>query len=151
MRFGEAGGWYVVGQFGLLLLLGLALGLTPSSSPFWLVWIGRGLGALGMAVLLVAAWQLGRNLTALPRPRPEGHLVQEGLYRVVRHPIYAGLLLWAWGSTLAHLNLWTLALSGLLTALLDRKATLEERFLHQRYPQYEAYRKQVRKLIPWLY
>jgi protein-S-isoprenylcysteine O-methyltransferase Ste14 len=102
-------------------------------------------------VLLLAAWQLGRNLTALPKPRPGGYLVQQGLYRVVRHPIYCGVLLWALGSSLAHLNLWTLLLCGLLFVWLDRKASLEETWLQERFPGYSAYRQRVKKLIPWVY
>ena len=151
MRFGQRGEGYVVGQFALLGLLVLALWLTPSFSLPWLVWLGRGLAGVGLGVLLVAAWQLGRNLTTLPRPRPGGFLVQKGLYRVVRHPIYAGLLLWALGSSLAHLNPWTLGLAGLLFGLLNRKASLEERWLEERHPEYRDYRKRVRKLIPWVY
>ncbi|GIW25718.1 isoprenylcysteine carboxylmethyltransferase family protein [Meiothermus sp.] len=151
MRFGERGEWYVVGQFGLLGLLGLALWLTPSWSPPWLGGLGRGLAWVGLLVLLLAAWQLGRNLTALPKPRPGGYLVQEGLYRVVRHPIYCGVLLWAMGSSLAHLNLWTVGLSGLLFGLLNWKAALEERFLEQLYPEYPSYKRRVKKLIPWVY
>ncbi|MCX7600493.1 MAG: isoprenylcysteine carboxylmethyltransferase family protein [Meiothermus sp.] len=151
MRFGARGEWYVVGQFGLLGLLGLALWLTPASSPPWLGGLGRGLAWVGLGLLLLAAWQLGRNLTALPQPRPGGYLVREGLYRLVRHPIYCGLLLWAIGSSLAHLNPWTLFLSGLLFALLDRKAALEERFLASRYPEYKDYQRRVKKLIPWVY
>lgn len=105
MRLGKRGEGYVVGQFVLLGLLVLVLWLTPSLSPPWLSGLGRGLAWVGMGVLL-AAWQLvGRNLT---RPKPGGYLVQQGLYRVVRHPIYCGVLLWALGSSLAHLNLLTL-------------------------------------------
>jgi protein-S-isoprenylcysteine O-methyltransferase Ste14 len=102
-------------------------------------------------VLLLAAWQLGRNLTALPRPRPDGFLVQGGLYRVVRHPIYAGVLLWALGSSLAHLNPWTLLLWGLLFGWLNWKAGLEERWLEERHLEYQSYRRRVKKLIPWVY
>jgi protein-S-isoprenylcysteine O-methyltransferase Ste14 len=151
MRFGERGEWYVVGQFALLGLLVLALWLTPSSSPSWLTWLGRGLSWLGLGVLLLAAWQLGRNLTALPKPKPGGYLVRQGLYRVVRHPIYCGVLLWALGSSLAHLNPWTVLLCGLLFALLDRKASLEEHWLQEHFPEYESYRRRVKKLIPWIY
>jgi len=151
MRFGQRGEGFVVGQFTLLGLLVLALWLTPSSSPPWLTGLGRGLAWVGLGVLLLAAWQLGRNLTALPRPKPGGFLVQGGLYRVVRHPIYAGVLLWALGSSLAHLNLWTFLLFGLLFGWLDWKASLEERWLEERNPEYQSYRRQVKKLIPWLY
>ncbi|GIW29320.1 MAG: hypothetical protein KatS3mg070_2683 [Meiothermus sp.] len=151
MRLGERGEGYVVGQFALLGLLVLALWVTPSFSPPWLGGLGRGLAWVGLGVLLLAAWQLGRNLTALPKPRPGGYLVQQGLYRVVRHPIYCGVLLWALGSSLAHLNLWTLLLCGLLFVWLDRKASLEETWLQERFPEYSAYRQRVKKLIPWVY
>lgn len=151
MRFGEQGEWYVVGQFALLGLLGLALWFTPSLSPGWLSRLGQGLAWGGLLVLLLAAWQLGHNLTALPKPRPEGYLVQTGLYRLVRHPIYFGILLWAIGSSLAHLNLWTVGLSALLFGLLNGKAALEERFLERLYPEYPEYKRRVKKLIPWIY
>lgn len=151
MGFGRWGEGYVVGQFALLGLLALAWWLMPSSSPAWLVGLGWGLAWGGLLVALLAARQLGRNLTAVPRPKPEGYLVQEGLYRVVRHPIYFGLLLWALGGSLAHLNPWTFLLSGLLFGLLDRKAGLEERFLERLYPEYRDYGRRVRKLIPGVY
>ncbi len=151
MRLGERGEGYVVGQFALLGLLVLALWLTPSFSPPWLTWLGRGLAGVGLGVLLLAAWQRGRNLTALPKPWPGGYLVQQGLYRVVRHPIYCGVLLWALGSSLAHLNPWTLGLCGLLFVWLERKASLEERWLEERFPDYAAYRRRTKKLIPWIY
>ncbi|MCS7193404.1 MAG: isoprenylcysteine carboxylmethyltransferase family protein [Meiothermus sp.] len=147
----DRGEGYVVGQLVLLALLALAWWFTPSFSPAWLAGMGWAVAWLGLLVLLLAAWQLGRNLTAWPKPRVGGHLVQEGLYQVVRHPIYFGLLLWAAGGSLAHLNPWTLLLSALLFGLLDRKAGLEEQFLEEIYPEYRAYKRRVRKLIPWVY
>lgn len=122
MRLGERGEGYVVGQFALLGLLVLALWVTPSFSPPWLgAGAGAGLGGAGGAA--------AGGLATGPQPdRPAqtqagGYLVQQGLYRVVRHPIYCGVLLWALGSSLAHLNLWTLLLCGLLFVWLDRKAS----------------------------
>lgn len=61
------------------------------------------------------------------------------------------MLLWALGSSLAHLNPWTLLLWGLLFIWLDRKASLEERWLQERFPDYAVYRRRVKKLIPWVY
>jgi protein-S-isoprenylcysteine O-methyltransferase Ste14 len=69
----------------------------------------------------------------------------------VRHPLYGGIILAAGGWVVFTLS-WPHSL-GLLAIilLLDRKATAEEQWLAQKYPDYAAYRQRVKKLIPWIY
>ena len=105
----------------------------------------------GFAIGVWGAVSLGPNLTPGTEPLAEGRLVEGGAYRLVRHPVYLGLILVLWG-----LGWWLAnAVLGLAVAILaggffDRKAAVEERWMRQRFPSYEAYTTRVPKLIPHL-
>jgi len=154
---GKRGEWYVVLQAGLLILVAIGPctwpGL-PAWSPGWsrLGTIGGGLLFLAGALLAVAgAVNLGRNLTPLPRPKDDATLVVVGAYRLVRHPIYSGLAAMAFGWGL-WVNSWpTLGYALLLFVFFDCKSRREERWLREKFPEYAAYQRRVRKLIPFVY
>ena len=111
--------------------------------------IGVAVMAIGAVALLVSFFNLGGQLVAQPTPIPDGRLIQFGLYRFVRHPIYLAVLLLIIGGLFR-----TPSVSGLLViiasvAFFDAKSTHEERLLTARYPGYEAYREQTRwKMLP---
>lgn len=82
-----------------------------------------------------------------------GHqVVSTGPYHYVRHPMYAGFLLFMTGTPLL-LGSWYGVLLGLIfTALLARRAVLEERTLKQELRGYADYMSQVKyRLIPYLW
>ena len=66
-----------------------------------------------------------------------------GAYRIVRHPIYGGLILVALGWSLLSSPI-ALAATAVLIALFELKAHLEESMLVARFPEYEMYRRRVR-------
>ena len=105
----------------------------------------------GLVVLGLGSLNLGPNMTVFPRPRENGTLVQTGIYGIVRHPIYSGLLLTTLGWSIYRASLPSLLLTLVLGILLDRKAHQEELWLQEKYPEYAAYRTRVHKLIPWVY
>lgn len=156
---GRRGEGWVVLQFLLFLIIIFAPASDRSSLPF--LRAGAEAGALRViGVLLMAGGGLfgvaavlglGRNLTAFPRPVEGGTLVTSGAYAIVRHPIYAGLILAAFGWALWNTSLVGLGLAGLLFLFFDLKSRQEERWLVQAYPEYRAYQQRVKKLIPWVY
>jgi protein-S-isoprenylcysteine O-methyltransferase Ste14 len=141
----DRGGRWVAAQFVLMALV-LAFAWLP---PGWGA-ASTALVALGAAVALVgallAAWSwrtLDRSATPFPRPRPGGRLVETGPYAFVRHPIYAGGLLFFAGFALATSPATFVPLAAL--ALFWRnKAALEEDWLGEKYPDYAEYRDRVR-------
>jgi len=78
-------------------------------------------------------------------------LLERGAYRLVRHPIYSGLLQMAWGWGLWCGGWLTLGYALALFILLDRKARREEQILRATFPGYAAYSRRVRRLIPFIY
>ena len=144
----QHGNTYVAGQFALIIAL--AFLPTPadwnSSSP--LASADLVIFVLGWAVLIGGIIGLGRSLTANPVPLEAAKLKTTGLYAVVRHPIYFGLILL--GAAMAGKA--GSALAGLLflglVILLNFKARFEERLLLAKFPEYAAYAAKVGRLFP---
>jgi|DewCreStandDraft_2_1066082.scaffolds.fasta_scaffold01889_10 protein-S-isoprenylcysteine O-methyltransferase Ste14 len=156
---GKRGEGWVVLQFLLFVIIALA----PLREQFALPFLRAGAGATALRAIgvllmaggglfgMAAVLGLGRNLTAFPRPIEGGTLVTSGAYAIVRHPIYAGLILAAFGWALWNTSLVGLGLGVILFLFFDLKSRQEERWLAQVYPEYRAYQQRVKKLIPWVY
>lgn len=136
----------VVAQFALLGALILEVAGSHTAL------LARSVGAFavvgGAAVAVAASMRLGRDLRPHPAPSASAVLRTGGPYRLVRHPIYSGLLLLAAGLALAASTApaaveW-LALFGLLSF----KARFEERLLAQRFPTYPDYARQTPRFVP---
>lgn len=112
--------------------------------------IGIALAVLGLALFVWAFRTLGRSFTPFPVPRTDGELVESGPFRLVRHPIYGGLLLLLCGVSLS-LGLLGLVGTAALAVVWWRKSELEERVLAARFAGYAGYRERVRRrFFPWL-
>jgi protein-S-isoprenylcysteine O-methyltransferase Ste14 len=72
--------------------------------PVWAGWLGVGLLALALIVLWRAYSDLGRNWSPKIELMDAQKLVTTGIYGVIRHPIYAGLWLWAFAQPLLIQN-----------------------------------------------
>ncbi len=108
-------------------------------------------GVFAVILLGRSLVDLGQNLTPLPHPKDDGQLVETGIYSLVRHPIYSGVIFLA----LAYAS-WQVSLAHLFGAIalfvfFDAKARREEVWLTERFPDYANYRISVKKLIPWIY
>ncbi len=155
---GARGEWWVATQVVLMVLVLFG----PRNAPGWAPWsppiarvatvVGAVLLAIGLAIFLAGGFSLGpRNLTPLPAPRSGGTLVRSGAYGLVRHPLYGGGVLIAYGYALFVHGWLTLLYATALLVFVDLKASREERWLVDTFPDYPEYRRHVRKLIPFLY
>jgi len=155
-RLGARGqGWFAL-QAALMALVGLTA-LTevywPDSVAGLLAVVGFVLIAAALVLMALAGVSLlfARALTALPRPREGATLAQSGIYRIVRHPVYGGLVLIALGWSLAESPLGLIP-AALLAVVFDLKARVEESWLEERYPDYAGYREQTPwRFLPGLY
>ena len=156
-KFGAKGEWWVVAQF-VLLPIALAVDYYVRDSivvaPFvrYLL-IGVSILYLGAGALFAfgGVMGLGRNLTAVPHPIDDGHMVQTGLYALVRHPIYAGLIFGTFGMAILFVSLPGIGMAVLILVFFDQKSRREEAWLTEKYVDYAEYRLRVRKLIPFIY
>lgn len=149
----RGGGW-VVAQFVLIAAV-FAAALAPPDWPAAargpLTLAGCALALGGGALAVWSARSLGPALTPFPVPSAQGALVETGPYRLLRHPIYAGCLLFflGWSLVAGAVALVLTAALGVLWAL---KARAEERHLRERFPAYDEYSLRVRRrLVPGVY
>lgn len=122
-----------------------------SSQPEALRAAGFVIYTLGLAMAIVARIQLGRNWSDIEKSRVKGDhaLVAHGIYRWVRHPIYAGDLLLLAGLELA-LNSWAVLAVLPLALYVRQKAAGEERDLAKTLAGYDDYCRRTARFLPFL-
>ena len=150
-RRGE--GWVVLQLVLLVAIVGAGF-LGPAwTGPARLVALMAGLALIILGIGLVVAGILGlrRQLTAYPRPVPGGRLIEDGVFGLVRHPMYGGGVIAAVGWGLATASPLALAGALVLAVFFDLKSRREEVWLAGQFAGYAAYRRRSRRLIPWLY
>ena len=154
---GKRGEWYVVLQIIFFALIFAAPFVTSQFSGWPDPWamIAQVAGVLfvflGGVLALMGLASLGRNLAAVPHPKEDANFVEHGAYKIVRHPIYSGIILGAFGWALLMNSAITLLLAALLFLFFDIKSRREEKWLAAKFSEYPAYQQRVRKLVPFIY
>lgn len=147
---------------GIPLLICTVLWLAPRWQPAaltapllppgpFLPLIGTAIVAAGIGYASWARVHLGRNWSSKVVLKEDHVLIRTGPYRLVRHPIYAGMLLALLGSALA-VGEWRgfLALVFALIGVLFR-VRAEETRMTETFPEYADYKRQSSALVPGLY
>lgn len=113
---------------------------------------GMTITAAGVAFAIWARLRLGRNWSGIITIK-EGHtLVRGGPYRLVRHPIYAGILIGLAGTALTRGTVHSFLALPICVFGFWLKSVTEEQFMLQQFGQeYLNYQRQVRGLVPFLF
>jgi protein-S-isoprenylcysteine O-methyltransferase Ste14 len=151
------GEWYVAVQVALMIAVFLAPkldGRVPDGNPEWsefIVIFGGVFFGVGLVIALLGLITLGHNLSPYPKPRMEAELVESGIYSIVRHPIYSGIILFAFGWGLAWSSILAVAGSVIFFFFFDLKSRREERWLETKFADYARYKKRVKKIVQFIY
>ena len=133
----------------LLVRLGAFRGHGVHTDP-WREGLGLVLFAAGLAFAVWARLNIGRNWGGPMTQKEAPELVTSGPYRLVRHPIYSGILTAGIG-TAVGLSWWWLVVVGLAGIYFIYSATVEERFLTEEFPDsYPAYKRTSKMLVPFI-
>jgi protein-S-isoprenylcysteine O-methyltransferase Ste14 len=116
---------------------------------------------LGALVLSLAAYRVLRNARRPLQPpkrqadspsAPTGTLVTSGPYRHIRHPLYASLILVAWGLALKNLTFLSVVAGLFVTGVVYLAAQAEEYENLERFGErYDAYMAETRMFVPHLF
>jgi protein-S-isoprenylcysteine O-methyltransferase Ste14 len=149
---------WVIPAFALIGLLAGYLPAYTDRMEFWTLdghavrWLGVVLFAVGGALRLWPVFVLGRRFSGLVAIQPGHELVTSGVYRVIRHPSYLGLLVNSLGWALAFRSGVGVLLTALLVPPLIARMRAEEALLRTHFGgEYETYRARTSRLIPGLY
>ena len=139
---------------GLLLVLIPVVGLRSRFLPASSYLVAAGLGVQAASGLL-AVWarrHLGANWSGEISIKMEHQLIRTGPYRLIRHPIYTGMLGMFAGTALVLGELHALIGFALAMAAYVRKIRLEESNLVQAFgPEYHEYLRKTWALLPGLF
>ena len=147
-------GWVALqfALFGLIALAGWQAGdawtgpLTALTSL-----IGLGLMLAGIVLGGAGLLGLGRNLTPMPHPRAGADLVETGAYASARHPIYGGIIAFAFGWGLLVASPLALLLAATLAGFFELKSRREEAWLIEHLDGYAEYMTRTRRFFPRLH
>ena len=141
----------------ILVTLGFFLIFVPGAGsdvcclPRWIGVLGLGAFAGGLAIAVWARRHLGRYWSGAIARKEGQRIVRTGPYRLVRHPIYTGLLVAVLGSALVLGNLRGFLALLCITLAYALKIRREEQFLMTEFgDDYRRYRAEVKALIPFV-
>src|SRR5262245_1449447 len=135
-----------------LLVQTLFLDVLPiSGAPAHLGLVGGAFYLLGLGLAVAARMQLGRNWLDLENfdVRPTQTIVDRGIYRYVRHPIYTGDLLLVTGLEMV-LRSWLVLGVVPLALVVVRQVLAEETLLSRAFPSYVRYCAETKRFIPFV-
>ena len=95
-------------------------------------------------ILLFAIKDLGKNLSPFPRPLNNSNLVNKGIYRFTRHPMYYSLIFISFGVFMTKLSIYYLFLTISLALIIKFKIALEEKYLMNKFKNYLLYKNEVK-------
>lgn len=138
----QPGDWAVAicGTFGPFLFVpGPASGAAA---------VGSALVTAGVALQVLGLLSLNRSFGIVPARR---RIKTSGMYRLVRHPMYASYFVLLTGYVVSHPGYWNLAVAGGTLACLVGRMRREERVLVED-EQYRTYMSRVRyRVLPFVY
>jgi protein-S-isoprenylcysteine O-methyltransferase Ste14 len=132
----------LVGTF----VMTIAAHQPPTTNDWRVLALADGLLVAGLAFSIYSAASLGSCFGFAPEARG---LVTSGAYRLVRHPLYLGESVTAFGLLLTVLAPLTVLVFVIFTLCQMTRGALEERVLAATFPRYAAYCQQTAAVIPW--
>lgn len=154
----DRGNRWVIAAIGVLGLLSAFLPAYTDRIGLWTFdgdavrWLGVALFAVGGALRLWPVYVLGDRFSGLVAIQPGHRLVTGGIYAVIRHPSYLGLLVNSLGWALAFRSGVGVMLTALLLLPVVARIRAEEALLSSEFgDEYDAYRARTSRLIPGLY
>jgi protein-S-isoprenylcysteine O-methyltransferase Ste14 len=154
----DRGNRWVLAAFAVL---GLLAGYFPAYTDrigFWILdgdalrWFGVVLFAAGGVLRIWPVFVLGRRFSGLVAIQPGHALVTTGVYGMIRHPSYLGLMVNMLGWALAFRSGVGIVLTAITLVPLIARIAAEEALLRVQFgAEYDAYRAHTWRLVPFVY
>jgi len=103
---------------------------------------------LGILIMLFAIYGLRKSISPFPSPRKDAVLIQVGIYKFIRHPIYTSILLCTFGWAIYSNSMFRMIVFVSLILLFEIKSNFEETLLIKRFKDYINYKKITGKYFP---
>lgn len=137
---------YVAFQLLILVFLVLIGDLFPNELSMYIPWV------IGLLIIVWAFLEKRMSVSIFPDPTTDMKLITTGPYKIVRHPIYTGVLLFtaSWIPIVGKWELYLLVWFSLVVIFL-LKIFHEELLLEDTFSNYQEYQEKTDRLIPFIY
>jgi len=137
------------------LILMTKIGIVPiydHKSKNLIIMLGTLAIVSGCIMNIMGRFNLGSNWANHIKIYDEHTLVQKGMYKVVRHPLYASIMLMFYGACLVYRNLLCFfAVTFIFIPFMYYRAKQEETLLIQIFPEYKDYKKRTGMFFPKIF
>ncbi len=118
----------------------------------WIRWVGLTMALAGAVISVVAIRTLGRHYSVYVTIQEQHQLVQNGIYGVVRNPIYLSTLLFWPGACLVFRSWMVFPIAAFFLLFGVLRGAQEERVLQAEFGQeFEAYCERTWRMLPYVY
>lgn len=118
-------------------------------------WIVTSMGLViaitGTIIRAVGITTLGKYFSAHIEIWDNQRIVEEGIYKYIRHPAYSGNVMQTIGFPLILNAYFSITISIIVIALFVYRIVLEEKVLIEAFPQYREYMKRTKRIIPGIW
>ncbi len=145
--------------FAFLVIVFLVIGIVSSGNKQLFVPIknieanllGVALCGLGIGVAIWARIHLGRNWGQPMSIKENPELVISGPYKYIRNPIYSGIILALFGTSLVGGLIWFLVFL-ICSSYFIYSSKVEEKIMENEFPrQYPGYKARTKMLVPFIF
>lgn len=135
-------------QFLLFAAYFVDLALFSFNLPDWVGYVCLALFLMGTVIIALGIISLNENLTPFPTPKKGADLISNGIYGMVRHPIYSGIFLSMLAYGVYSGSGFRLLVALCLLVVFYYKSDYEERLLIERYQRYQMYKQKTGRFFP---
>ncbi len=125
-------------QFFLMLVFFLDVSWFSINFIEYHVWFYFGL--LGLLISILAILQMNIHLSPFPTPKPDAKLITSGIFKLSRHPIYTGIIIFMFSFSFWLGDGYKLCISVLTFILFYFKSNYEETMLEKKFAAYKIYK-----------
>jgi protein-S-isoprenylcysteine O-methyltransferase Ste14 len=140
----------LINRYALVAVIAAFVILAATGNLFAPVPVIIALQGLAVVTLIWARRSFPRGAFRVDAAPATNTVIRRGPYRLVRHPMYAAALLFLWAGVLVHHSTLALAVGVLTSTIAGLRISFEERLLRGRYPDYAAYARSTKAVVPFV-
>ena len=139
---------FVLVQFILFALYFIDWNFLEYSIPDWLCYTSMVILSIGLLIILLGILNLNESISVFPSPKKDSSLISNGIYRYIRHPIYAGILIAMFAYSVYDVSIIKFLITTALAIVFHLKSSFEEKLLIERYKEYDDYKNKTGRFFP---